>query len=81
MTRHLLTHHLSTLLVTRAVYVEASEHASLYLTSLKNYNLKYSRKRKIDTWGMKEKNLINYQEDPNVRNLEIEFKFNNWFNK
>jgi Holliday junction resolvase len=62
------------------IYVEASDYANIYLTSLKNYDLKYNiKEKKIATWKMKEKDLVAYKEDPNTKNLKIEFKFSNWF--
>lgn len=64
-----------------AIYVEASEHANLYLTSLENYNLKYSFKdqKKIDVWKMKKKDLVSYKEDPNIKSLKMDLRFSNWF--
>lgn len=62
------------------IYVEASDYASIYLTSLENYDLKYDNKeRKIAVWKMKEKDLVAYEEDPHTKYLKIEFKFSNWF--
>ena len=63
-----------------AVYVETSESADLYLTSLKNYDDKYrgGEGKAIDTWKMTKKHKARYEEDPDVKHIRIEFHAKNW---
>jgi hypothetical protein len=63
-----------------AVYVEKIEHADLYLTSLDNYDAKYSRKgQKVDDWSMSSKSCALYASDEAVQHLRIDFKAHNWW--
>jgi len=64
-----------------AVYVEATEHADLYLTSLSNYDDKYRRKRVVDDWKMSRRWLTAYDDDKEVKHLHIEFEAKDWFRK
>lgn len=63
-----------------AVYVEASEYADVYLTSLKNYDEKYRGRggKAIDDWKMRKKHKERYKKDPNVKHIRIEFRATNW---
>ncbi len=63
-----------------AVYVESSESADLYLTSLKHYDEKYrpSKPRAIDTWNMGNKEKSAYAADPNVWHIHVAFSVTNW---
>jgi len=62
-----------------AIYVETSQYAELYLTSLENYDRKYRLKnRSIDTWKMSPKNRELYKEDKEVKYIKIEFFESNW---
>jgi Holliday junction resolvase len=63
-----------------AVYVETSEFADVYLTSLKNYDDKYRGRvgKAIDDWGMGTKNKEGYERDHNVKHIRIEFHATNW---
>jgi len=63
-----------------AVYVEASDHANVYLTSLKNYDKKYrgNRHKAIDDWKMTQKNREKYIKDKNIKHISIEYTINNW---
>lgn len=63
-----------------AVYVETSESADIYLTSLKNYDEKYrGRKGKtIDDWKMRRKDKELYTKDQGVKHIGIEFQATNW---
>jgi Holliday junction resolvase-like predicted endonuclease len=63
-----------------AIYVETSNSADLYLTSLKNYDEKYRGKegKKIDDWKMTKKYNERYEKDPNIRHIKIEFQATNW---
>jgi Holliday junction resolvase-like predicted endonuclease len=51
-----------------AVYVEATECADAYLTSLDNYDRSYRRRerRVVDDWKMRDKDRRQYDADPNV---------------
>ena len=62
-----------------AVYVETKKYADLYLTSLKNYDAEYRRKRVVDDWKMTPKWLIAYDNDKEVRHLHMDFEYKNWF--
>ena len=59
-----------------AVYVETSEFAELYITSLKNYDKKYNYN--TNTWRMGQKYKKLYLKDNKVKYIRIEFKSNNW---
>jgi len=63
-----------------AVYVETSESADLYLTSLKNYDEKYRGRagKAIDNWKMGEKDKERYEKDPDVKHIRIEFQATHW---
>lgn len=63
-----------------AIYVETTDFADLYLTSLRNYDDKYRGKgRTIDAWKMRERDRERYEKDPNVRHIRIDFRDTNWF--
>ena len=63
-----------------AVYVETSEYANVYLTSLRNYDEKYrNRKGKaIDDWKMGKKNKDKYEKDSEIKHIKIKFHATNW---
>lgn len=63
-----------------AVYVETSDYADVYLTSLRNFDAQYrsERARAIDAWKMTEEHREQYKEDPNVKHIRIEFRATNW---
>jgi hypothetical protein len=62
-----------------AVYIEATEQADLYLTSLGNYGAKYRRPgRAIDAWSMSSKCREQYALDSAVRHIYIKFEPHNW---
>ncbi len=60
------------------VYVETSEYADVYLTSLENYDQNYrgAIKKVTEDWKMKNKEM--YMNDRNVKHLRLEFISNNW---
>lgn len=61
------------------IYVESSNHADLYLTSLNNYDKNYGKEgRAIEDWKMTTKNKIKYNNDKNVKHIQINFKSINW---
>jgi hypothetical protein len=66
-----------------AVYVETTEYADLFLTSLGNYDAKYriSEKKVIDNWKMSPRWFRSYDEDPEVKHLHLKFEATNWFRK
>jgi hypothetical protein len=62
-----------------AVYVEATDGADVYLTSLKNYDLNYHRVGKtIEDWKMTPKEREIYSLDTAVNHIRIKFEENNW---
>ncbi|MBL7120229.1 MAG: hypothetical protein ISS53_06055 [Dehalococcoidia bacterium] len=63
-----------------SAYVETSEYADLYLTSLENYDNKYGSEKRpaIDTWKIKGKYREQYDKDPNVKHIRFEFHGTNW---
>lgn len=61
------------------IYVESSNRADLYLTSLDNYDKNYGKEgRVIEDWKMTTKNKTKYKKDKNVKHIQINFKFINW---
>ena len=62
-----------------AVYVETTNCADVFLTSLENYDRKYHRERKTDVWSMRPKHMKNYDSDKKVMHLHIKFEPKNWF--
>ena len=66
-----------------AVYVETTDYADLYLTSLRNYDAKYrgNKERVIDNWKMRPKNLVAYEQDNETMHLHMKFESRNWFKK
>ena len=63
-----------------AVYVETVNSADLYLTSLKNYDMKYmsSKSRAIHDWKMGDKYTKMYGEDPDVKHVHMTFGTSRW---
>jgi hypothetical protein len=62
-----------------AVYVETTDQADIYLTSLSNYDAKYRREGKaIDDWKMGPKHQATYASDPDVKHIKIKFQGTNW---
>lgn len=63
-----------------AIYVETSDIADVYLTSLKNYDEKYRGRegKAIDDWKMRKKEKEQYEKDPDVKHIRIEFYTSNW---
>jgi Holliday junction resolvase-like predicted endonuclease len=63
-----------------AVYIETSDSADLFLTSLDNYDAKYRGKidKAIEDWKMGENYLKQYALDPNIRHLQIKVESENW---
>ena len=62
-----------------AVYVEATDQADIYLTSLENYDANYRREGKaIDDWKMRPKYMEKYVADPLVKHIKIKFQEINW---
>jgi hypothetical protein len=62
-----------------AVYVETTDQADVFLTSLENYDAKYRRTpRAIDDWKMGPKDRERYASDPAVKHVAIGFQEGNW---
>ena len=63
-----------------AVYVEKFESADLYLVSLEHYDHRYkgAKDRAIDDWKMGEKYRIEYENDPNVLHIRMDFSIISW---
>ena len=63
-----------------AIYIETSDYGELFLTSLNHYDEKYrgNEERKIDDWKMTKKYQEEYQKDPNIKHIRIEFVSNSW---
>lgn len=62
-----------------AVYVESTNEADLFLTSLKNYDRKYRTGRDIDSWLMVPKAMRKYAADSEVMHIHIDFRDENWW--
>ena len=62
------------------VYVETTKYADFYLTSLKNYDKKYRGKKGkvVEGWKMKKKNIEEYEKDPAVKHIHIDFDLASW---
>jgi len=62
------------------VYVETSQFADVYLLSLEHYDKKYRSNpiNKTEGWKMNEKNQREYERDPDLMHIKIEFTQNNW---
>jgi hypothetical protein len=62
------------------VYVETSQFADIYLLSLEHYDKKYRSNlmSKTEGWKMNEKNKREYERDPDLKHIKIEFTLNNW---
>jgi hypothetical protein len=65
------------------VYAECDARADLFLTSLENYDRRYGTRGEnaIDGWKMTEKLVKEYESDPEVRHIRIDFEAGNWWNK
>ena len=63
-----------------AIYVETSDSADLFLTSLKNYDAKYRLNidKAIEDWKMGEKYVDKYKLDLDINHLRLEFKSEHW---
>jgi len=63
-----------------AIYVEKSDSADLFLTSLKNYDEKYQLNvdKAIEDWKMGEKYLQKYALDSNIHYLRLKVESHNW---
>ena len=63
-----------------AVYVETTDFAQVYLTSLEHFDRKYRRKaaRTVDAWMMGPRDREAYAEDPDVKHIRIDFRATNW---
>jgi Holliday junction resolvase-like predicted endonuclease len=62
-----------------AVYVETSDSADLYLTSLDNYDEKYADKHtKTQSWKMSEDERQKYDNDTEVKHIKIDFHCTHW---
>jgi hypothetical protein len=63
-----------------AVYVEGSNGADLFLTSLLNYDKNYrSPNAKIEGWRMTEASRLRYSQDTDVKHLRIAFEVKDWW--
>ena len=62
-----------------AVYVETTDRADVFLTTLANYDAKYRRAgRAIDDWKMGPKDRESYASDPAVKHVGIIFEGGRW---
>jgi hypothetical protein len=63
-----------------AVYVETSDYGDVFITSLKNYDLKYRGKsdKSADRWYMLKRYKEKYLSDREVKHIRIDFRFENW---
>ncbi len=63
-----------------AIYVEKSDSADLFLTSLKNYDEKYQLNvgKTIEDWKMGEKYLQKYALDSDIHHLRLKVEAENW---
>lgn len=63
-----------------AIYIEATDYADLYLTSLENFDQKYRGKKgkAIDDWKMNTDYRKRHANDMCVKHLKINFCATNW---
>jgi Holliday junction resolvase len=65
-----------------AIYAERVKEADLFLTSLDNYDRhRPLRARAVDGWGMTDKHILAYRDDPEVKHIHIRFEDHNWWQK
>ena len=64
-----------------AVYVETEESADLYLTSLAHYDEKYRSGKGYtrDAWTMGKKRRVEYDLDPEVKHVRMDFHSTHWW--
>ncbi len=63
-----------------AIYVEWTDGAELYLTSLENYETKHrGTGTTVDTWRMGKKLRAEYAADSEVMHIEVSFKAHRWW--
>jgi len=62
------------------IYVETTDYADVYLTSVENYRRRYSVKagRAIENWKMGPGYQERYKEDGLVKHIRIDFRATNW---
>jgi len=61
------------------LYVDASNQADIFKTSLENYDISYRRNGKaIDDWKMGPKHQEKYMADPMVKHIKIKFEATTW---
>ena len=62
-----------------AVYVETTDQADVYMTSLENYDRNYRTPGKaIDDWKMGPRDRKKYASDAEVRHIHLSFDAKNW---
>lgn len=63
-----------------AVYVEASDNADIFLTSLARYDEAYRgrRDRQMEDWKMSGGFQKRYADDPNIKHLHVQFDRTRW---
>jgi len=63
-----------------AIYVETSDSADLFLTSLKNYDASYQLNvgKAIEDWKMGKKYLHKYEQDSSIHHLRLKIESHNW---
>jgi hypothetical protein len=66
-----------------AVYVETTDSADVYLTSLVHYDSEYRGRdgKTIDDWKMSSEYQRRYERDAEVRHIRIEFSARNWWGR
>jgi Holliday junction resolvase-like predicted endonuclease len=64
-----------------AIYVETTNDADLYITSLKNFEEKYCKNNGLETisWKMNFKDKQLYKSDLDIKNIHIDFSTNSWW--
>lgn len=64
------------------IYVETTEYADLFLTSLKNFEDKYCQNpaKKLIAWKMRQKDFEAYRKDCETMHLHMDIKCEKWFN-
>ncbi|MHA1385827.1 MAG: hypothetical protein ACTSR3_18910 [Candidatus Helarchaeota archaeon] len=64
-----------------AIFVDAPDHAELYITDWENDYQKYrSSDKQHDVWEMNKERIEQYKSDPKVKHIRFEYnESENWF--
>lgn len=66
-----------------AIYVETTDTADLYLTSLRNYDAKYrsTQKKTVDDWRMSREYRQMYDDDAEIMHVHMPIRSSHWWQR